>query len=389
MHGYPFICLASLILLISCGKHPQPEVAIHGADSLAQNVYSVSRSSLAQKGGVILLTPFNPKSPLDSGRLMVMDGDGHLIKQKTTPPRSSNFQRWVINGLVRYTWFVADRSLNSPTNGGYVVIADEELRELNRVGMLAHAGFQDVSQGMDSHDFLLLGENHYIALAYFRRTVSNVPASAGTGGAGFVDVNVLQEVKNGQVVWQWESNDYPEFYTTSIEGNSYSNMSKAQDYMHINAMVVDEADGNLLVSMRNCDQVIKVSRTTGDVMWRLGGVNSDFPMTPDMLFLRQHHLTFADDGHTLLLLDNGDITLRPYSRVLEFQLNEATHMISGYRAYRINEPFIQFTGSVQKMGDRYFIGGGTGNYVLEVNYITGQKVLELKADVLTYRALKY
>jgi hypothetical protein len=47
-------------------------------------------------------------------------------------------------------------------------------------------------------------------------------------------------------------------------------------------------------------------------------------------------------------------------------------------------------GSVQKMGSRYFIGGGSGNYVLEIDYTTGEKILELKstANVATYRAYK-
>jgi hypothetical protein len=54
------------------------------------------------------------------------------------------------------------------------------------------------------------------------------------------------------------------------------------------------------------------------------------------------------------------------------------------------EPVSRIMGSVQKMGSRYFIGGGSGNYVLEIDYTTGEKILELKstANVATYRAYK-
>jgi hypothetical protein len=47
-------------------------------------------------------------------------------------------------------------------------------------------------------------------------------------------------------------------------------------------------------------------------------------------------------------------------------------------------------GSVQKTGNEYFIGGGSGNYILEVNYVTGQKIMELAGSAYaTYRAFKY
>ena len=41
-----------------------------------------------------------------------------------------------------------------------------------------------------------------------------------------------------------------------------------------------DADGNLLVSARNTWTVYKIDRTTGKVIWRLGGKKSDFAMGP-------------------------------------------------------------------------------------------------------------
>jgi hypothetical protein len=46
-------------------------------------------------------------------------------------------------------------------------------------------------------------------------------------------------------------------------------------------------------------------------------------------------------------------------------------------------------GSVQKMGDEYFIGGGTADYMLEVNYVTGQKIREFLGYLPSYRSYKY
>ena len=49
------------------------------------------------------------------------------------------------------------------------------------------------------------------------------------------------------------------------------------DYFHINSVKLD-TDGNLLVSSRHTWTVYKVNRTTGAIIWRLGGKKSDFAL---------------------------------------------------------------------------------------------------------------
>ena len=370
--------LSTLILFASCRKQSAGDVSLSTADSLAQSQYNVYRSAAASETGTIVVAPNGGQ--YDSSTLMIMDGEGHVKAMQHQPASVLNFRRWIINGQTRYAWFLYDQSLFDATAGafepGYELIADENLHQINRINFLPSATIPDVShQNLDGHDFLLLSESHYIAMAYVKRIVHNLPASLGTNGDAFVATPVIQEVENGQIIWQWEASNYPEFYSTSVEGNNYADMSTPQDYMHMNSMTIDSADGNLICSFRNCDQVIKIRRNTGEIIWRLGGSNSDFPLTADMVFLRQHNATLTDDDHTLLLFDNGEISQRPYSRIMEFQLDEEAHKIYGYRAFTIPEPYTRFMGSVQKMGKHYFIGGGSANYVVDVNYLTGEKTL--------------
>ena len=360
-------------------------------DTLEQHVYTISRDNLNNQG-YIVLAPYNINNTLDSGTLMIMNGAGQVLKQKKTATGVLNFKRWTINGNTRYTWYNYDPSknvINSLVNilSGYIVIADENLNEISRVSLLP-SGKVTVTknEGLDGHDFILLGDNHYIAMAYYEMNVSNIPTSI-SGGASVVTTPVIQEVQDGQVIWQWIGADYPEFYATSVEGNNYS--KDPEDYMHMNSMIVDSSDNNLICSFRNMDQILKINRTTGDIIWRLGGSNSDFPLTADQQFLRQHHATLTDNGNTLMVFDNGEINLRPYSRILEFQLDQKNKTVMGFRSFKIPEPFTQFTGSVQKFGDHYFICGGTAEYVLDINYMTGAKSLEMLGNQLSYRAFRY
>ena len=152
-------------------------------------------------------------------------------------------------------------------------------------------------------------------------------------------------------------------------------------------MNIDPLDSNLILSFRNTNQVVKINRRSGDIMWRLGGDNSDFAMSDNQKFLRQHDAKFIG-GRTLMLLDNGDSILRQTSRVLEFVLDEKNKKITSFKSYNIPEPYTQYMGQVTKEGDNYFIGGGSGNFTLYVNTKTNEKLFELTGNQSSFRAYR-
>ena len=282
--------------------------------------------------------------------------------QKRTAGAAMNFKRWVINGQVRYTWAVYDVHsyiipvINQLT--AYAVIADENLNEIKRVTLLPYKSVSvDKKEGIDVHDFILLADNHYITITYYQRTVTNLPASLTPSGYAQVVSPVIQEINNDQVTWQWDGSEHAEFYTTSVEGNSFGITATPQDYMHMNSIIIDPRDNNFICSFRNLNQVLKIDHATGDIMWRLGGNNSDFPLTDDQKFLRQHNATLVDNNQTLLIFDNGEATERPYTRIVEFQLDETNKKVNGFKSFNVPEDFTQFMGSVQKIKSHYFIGG--------------------------------
>ena len=103
----------------------------------------------------------------------------------------------------------------------------------------------------------------------YPNTVDNIP---NVNGSYKVFNNVIQEVKNNQVVFHWESIDYPELYGLSHYLNDPtecpSTGEKHLDYAHINSMFIDERDQNLLVSFRHIG-IMKIDRKTGAIIWML------------------------------------------------------------------------------------------------------------------------
>jgi hypothetical protein len=116
---------------------------------------------------------------------------------------------------------------------------------------------------------------------------------------------VLDE--NFQVTWTWDAFDHLDVNRGPIDEDASHD---PVDWTHANAVNWSPADGDLVVSMRNQDWVIKIDYAggTGDghVIWRLGQ-GGDFAINsqdPYPWFSHQHNAHYIDDT-TLALFDNG------------------------------------------------------------------------------------
>ena len=70
-------------------------------------------------------------------------------------------------------------------------------------------------------------------------------------------------------------------------------------------------DGDYLLSARHTDALYKISHLDGSILWRLGGVDSDFELIGDAKFSRQHHARVRDQNETHVLIslfDNAEGT---------------------------------------------------------------------------------
>jgi len=365
-------------------------------DTLTQNIYTVNSAGTASPG-IILTAPFpfpaNATGPVP-GLLLIMDQDGKVLQEQTTPGSAFDFVRWNINGQTRYSYLMNDpgayRAIGLPYYTGYAVITDSNLNELQRINFIpAGPGPFQPEQALDVHDFILLSDSHYIAMATYPKSVTNIPAYLNPSPGVQVEMPIVEEVNNGTVTWYWDPSADTSYYGASVTGNDFSDSTTTQDYIHMNAMFIDPTDNNLIFSFRSLCQIMKVNRQTGATMWRLGGKNSDFPLFSDQVFLFQHAPALVDSNQTLIIFDDGDAILRPESRIIEFKLDEVNKAVTGFKSFTIPEPWTDLMGSVQKIGDEYFIGGGTTNYMLEVNYVTGQKIREFLGSQPSYRSYKY
>jgi len=135
------------------------------------------------------------------------------------------------------------------------------------------------------------------------------------------------------------------------------------DYVHANSIEVDH-DGTLLVSARNTSTVYKIDRTTGAIVWRLGGKRSDFTMGAGATFSWQHDARRQPDG-TLTIFD--DSASPGHSRGIVLRLDEQAMTATLVRAFEHAAPLLaRSQGNVQILpGGNVLVGWGDAGYVSE------------------------
>ena len=268
---------------------------------------------------------------------------------------------------------------------GYGVLLDSSMNIIKEIRLLPFAGKTFTkNEGLDLHDMVLLSPDHYIVSAVYEKKVTNIPQNLHPAEGLIVDVPVIEEIINDRVVWHWDASEFPELYQCSEEGDKFNDTSSKHDYLHLNSIFLDPSDSNLILSFRHASQVIKVSRFTGKILWKLGGEKSDFQLNSSQIFIKQHHATIDNRGW-LTIFDNGDTSRRKRSRVLEFKLDEQLKKITGFDSLPLKLPFALFMGSVAWNDSSYLIGGGTGNYLVKYDKKTNEKLFELRSNLSFYR----
>jgi len=241
----------------------------------------------------------------------------------------------------------------------------------------------------DLHELRVLPNRHALLMSYDKQIVDMSLIVQGGNPQAQVTGLIIQEIDaNKNVVFQWRSWDH-----FDIKDATHELLTGAQiDYVHGNAIELDN-DGNLMISSRHMDEITKINRSTGSIMWRLGGKNNQFTFINDPeRFSYQHDIRRIPNGN-ITLFDNGNYHSPNYSRVIEYSLDEVNRTVTLVWQYR-NTPEIYGSsmGSAQRLSNgNTIIGWGSTNPTLTEVRPDGSKalVMTFNTGVFSYRAFKY
>jgi hypothetical protein len=331
-----------------------------------------------------------PKEGTGQNGPMILDDRGQLVWFRSLQSRglrAMDFKVQLFRGETVLTWWEGVR------RGGYglgeYVIADSSYRELRRVR--AGNGYTG-----DHHEFLIT-PNDTALLTIFNPVPADL-SSVGGPKDGVVLEGVAQEIaiETGEVLFEWHSLDHvglEESYRKPPKASRWPFgyfRSKVFDYFHINSIDVDH-DNNLLICSRWTFTVYKVDRKSGEIIWRLGGKNSDFGMAPGTRTRYQHDARRQPDG-TITIFDNGGRYTDKESHGLVLKLDEDKMTATLERSYAHPDKWRAASqGNMQLLlHDNVFMGWGSESVFSEFDS-DGELIFDASFPprVESYRAFRF
>ena len=273
---------------------------------------------------------FHSSTP-PNGTVNILDTSGALIFSQDMSPKGMDWKVNLNNNLT-YTdrmggWFVM--------NNNYTEIDSVYCQN----GYIA-----------DAHDFMQLMNGNYILIAYDEQPYAMDTIVAGGDPNADVEGFIIQELDaNHNLIFQWRSWDY--FHVTD---NIHLNLTNSfLPFIHGNAIDID-FDGHFLISSKGLDEITKINRTTGNIIWRWGGSQNEFNFINDYPFTGQHCIRSLGNNY-YILYDNGNYSnlytnMPKRSRGVEYVLD--TTMMTAEKVWEFTHPdtiFAGSTGSIQRL----------------------------------------
>ncbi|MCH7964221.1 MAG: aryl-sulfate sulfotransferase [Bacteroidetes bacterium] len=326
--------------------------------------------------GYIFLNP-KDENVFAVGYLMILDNSGVPIYYLKTSSRKSPFQVQH-NGLL--TFWNNDANKFLAMDSSYNVVGS----------------FSCINFGTDFHDIHLFPNGHSLLLGVYWRTVRMDTIVAGGDSAAQVLEFIIQEQDTDKnVIFKWRTQDHFQI-TDATEGINL--LAHSIDPFHCNAIELDN-DGNLLLSSRHLDEITKIDRQTGNIIWRWGGIkskNNEFQFINDpRTFSHQHDIRRISNGN-VTLFDNGNLLTPQYSRSLEYKLNETDKTAElVWEFYNVPKTFSQGMGGTQRLPNNNTVIGW-GRNLTDLRAMSEVRIdgtiafeLSLSNSVLNYKAFRF
>ena len=304
------------------GKVIQGDPTFKSRKDLRPPKIQILRTSDKTAPGKIFLSPkivFGAKRPDVQNGPMIIDDRGRPVffaasgdnSQAGNANRVNDFRVQEYDGKPVLTYWQGRQILG--TGEGVVRIVDQQYKTIKTVS--GGNGYK-----LDFHEARITPQGTLLGLVY--NPVSMDLRSVGGPKNGRLVDAVAQEIdiKTGLVLFEWHSTKeigLKESYEDNIPKDSKSLF----DYAHGNSVSV-ASDGNLLFSGRELWAALKLNRTTGALISRIGGKKSDYKMLGRSQFAYQHDIEQEPDGLLHIYDNEAAPQVRDQTRGLVLKLDD-------------------------------------------------------------------
>ncbi|ROV95457.1 hypothetical protein VMCG_08490 [Cytospora schulzeri] len=197
---------------------------------------------------------------------------------------------------------------------GSVIILNTNYEVLYNVSLTEDIFYPDgtLASYIDAHEAQISADNTLLVSAY-NVTQADLTSVGYTEQSWILDSVVFEiDVATNEVLWSWAASDHTD--QLPFTDSHYPVLSAPTDdedwwdWFHINA--IEEYGEGYLISSRHLWSVIYISKSTGEVIWRLDGKDGgNFTLPAEADFKWQHDprvLSTSDSGLTITLFNNNN-----------------------------------------------------------------------------------
>jgi hypothetical protein len=248
----------------------------------------------------------------------------------------------------------------------------------------------------DVHDVQQLDNGNVLLVSYPVREHVDMTAYGGGTDETLFDAGIQELDPQGNVVWEWNSFDHISLDETgrwyAINAGAWKPDTQ-WDVVHLNAVEPDGEDA-LLISLRHTDAVYKISKDTGDVIWKLGGTTTPQSLTvlddPQGAYPMggQHDVRLQPDG-TITISDNNTGLASP-PRAVRYEIDEDD--MTATLVEQVTDPEITTSnccGSARRSSDGSWLMSWGGRPLVTEFNAAGERTFKLafQQGIFSYRAV--
>jgi arylsulfotransferase ASST len=185
-----------------------------------------------------------------------------------------------------------------------------------------------VGRGANPHDLQVLGNGDHLIGSYVKQSHVDTSAYGGSSDANVVNAELQQVSPARRLVWDWKSQEHIALSETGRHWSGAISHASHQGYDIAHWNSIEPAGDSVIASFRQLDAVYKIRKSTGNIVWKLGGTTTAKSLTvvgdPHSYTLgAQHDARLLPDG-TLTVFDNRSNLSEPVPEAVRFRIDERT-----------------------------------------------------------------
>jgi hypothetical protein len=233
-------------------------------------------------------------------------------------------------------------NLRALTNGNLAWFNGPSFQyELHRLDGSLIRTLRPVGLGPDGHDLQFLPNGDHLIAGRTQQEHVDASPYGKSSDASVYSAELQQVTPNGQLAWDWQSQDHISLAETGRWWNERPTENQPYDIVHWNSIAPAGSDA-VVASFRNLDAVYKIRKSTGEVVWKLGGTRTPESLTTigdfrSYTFGAQHDARLLPDG-TLTVFDNRSRLSDPMPRAVRFRIDAQARTATMIES--INDPAV-------------------------------------------------